>query len=78
VWAIFRSCSDLAFLRFIISFALGFGITGLYYQYFDGTNEPKVTVDFVDVDTGEIIDEVVYPDSVQDSSSHTDGALTSN
>ena len=58
--------------------ALGFGITGLYYQYFDGTNEPKVTVDFVDVDTGEIIDEVVYPDSVQDSSSHTDGALTSN
>ena len=44
----------------------------------DGTNEPKVTVDFVDVDTGEIIDEVVYPDSVQDSSSHTDGALTSN
>lgn len=58
--------------------ALGFGITGLYYQYFDGAAEPKVTVDFVDIDSGEVINEVIYPDAVQDNGASTDGTLSAN
>lgn len=58
--------------------ALGFGITGLYYQYFDGATEPKVTVDFVDIDSGDLIDEVIYPDAVQDNGTGTDGTLSAN
>lgn len=46
--------------------ALGFGITGMYYCYFDGVSDPRITVDFVDADTGNIIDEVVYPETTPD------------
>ncbi|WP_313891682.1 hypothetical protein [Psychrobacillus sp.] len=45
--------------------ALGFGLQGMYYQLFNGSNPDtyKVTVTIKDEVSGEVLDTVVYPDA---------------
>lgn len=45
--------------------SLSLGIQGMFYQLFDGVSDAKVTVNFVDVATGEVFESVVYPDAMQ-------------
>lgn len=46
--------------------AMGLGISGLYYQMFNGVKEDdvKATITIEDKDSGETIDTVVYPDDL--------------
>lgn len=50
--------------------AIGFGMTGMIYQIYNGTDEDKVkvTIYFKDETTQEIFDEVVYPDDLEEES----------
>ena len=50
---------------------LQYGFVGCYYQIFDGVKEPKVTIEYVDVDTGEQIISVVFPDDIGDTGEET-------
>jgi hypothetical protein len=45
---------------------VGFGIaiSASFYQYFDGVQDPKVTIDYKDVSSGEVFDSVTYPDDM--------------
>lgn len=47
---------------------LGLGMTGMYYQLFDGVNSDKnkVTIHLKDESTGEVFDSVVYPDDLDE------------
>lgn len=49
--------------------SLSLGISGMFYQLFDGVSpdENKVTIAVEDVDTGEIIDTIVYPDTLKEA-----------
>ena len=51
--------------------ALQYGFAGCYYQIFDGVKEPKVYIEYVDVDTGEQISSLVFPDDFGDSGEET-------
>lgn len=42
--------------------AIGLGISGMYYQVFNGVKDLKVTVNIKNASTGEILDTFVYPD----------------
>lgn len=42
--------------------AIGLGISGMYYQVFNGVKDFKVTVNIKNASTGEILDTFVYPD----------------
>lgn len=48
--------------------SLGIGIQGMYYQIFEGTDpeNTKVTISVKDMDTGEVFDTIVFPDSLKD------------
>lgn len=48
--------------------ALGLGISGAMYQLYDGANpdDYKVTVSVKDEATDEVLDEMVYPDDLED------------
>ncbi len=50
---------------------LNAGLQGMFYQLFDGKgqNSIKVKVDFVDKNSGKVLDSVTYPDALNDSSS---------
>lgn len=39
---------------------------GAAYQYYSGVSDPRVVVNFIDVDTGETISSSTYPDDYQD------------
>ena len=41
------------------------GMNGIMYHTFNGTKDPKVTVNVKDADSGEIISSVVYPDAMK-------------
>ncbi|SDZ05344.1 hypothetical protein SAMN05421736_105241 [Evansella caseinilytica] len=47
--------------------ALGLGITGMYYQVFEGVaqDDIKVTINLENEETGDIFDTVVYPDDLE-------------
>lgn len=47
--------------------ALGFAMTGLYYQLFDGVDpeDYEVTLSFENKDTGEVFESIVYPDAFE-------------
>ncbi|MGE7662914.1 hypothetical protein ACQKL6_14595 [Peribacillus sp. NPDC097197] len=47
--------------------AMGLGITGMYYQVFNGASpdEYKVTISVKDAATQKVFDEVVYPDDLE-------------
>jgi hypothetical protein len=49
--------------------AIGFGMTGMMYQMFNGTDsdDAKVTILVKDQATQETFDEIVYPDALEDS-----------
>lgn len=49
--------------------ALGLGISGMYYQLFDGANpeEYKVTIFIKNEATGEVFNTIEYPDALNDS-----------
>jgi hypothetical protein len=49
--------------------AIGFGMSGMMYQMFNGTeaDDAKVTIFVKDEATQEIFDETVYPDALEDS-----------
>lgn len=49
---------------------LGLGMSGLYYQLFNGANmeESKVTIHVEDEATGEVFGSMVYPDVLEESS----------
>lgn len=46
--------------------ALGLGLSGMFYQLFNGSDadKAKVTINFEDGSTGEIFDTVVYPENL--------------
>ncbi|MNI00086.1 hypothetical protein D3C73_528730 [compost metagenome] len=46
--------------------SLGLGITGMYYQLFNGVSvdDYKVTISVKDADTGNVFDTIVYPDAL--------------
>ena len=48
--------------------ALGLGISGLYYQLFDGVDpdDYKVTIHLENAETGEVFDTIVYPDALEE------------
>lgn len=48
--------------------ALGLGMSGLYYQLFNGANmeESKVTIHIEDEATGEVFNSIVYPDALEE------------
>lgn len=50
--------------------ALGLGMSGLYYQLFNGANmeESKVTIHLEDEVTGEVFSSIVYPDALEEES----------
>ncbi|MCQ5364732.1 hypothetical protein NOW01_06890 [Anoxybacillus salavatliensis] len=43
---------------------LGLGINGMYYQVLDGVKDFKVTVNIKDASTDEVLETIVYPDSL--------------
>lgn len=47
---------------------LGLGFSGMYYQLFNGIDSDhlKVTIFVKDGATGEVFDEIVYPDALED------------
>jgi major membrane immunogen (membrane-anchored lipoprotein) len=47
----------------------GLGVSGMYYQLFNGVNADnyKVKILVKDVATGEVFDEIVYPDELEDT-----------
>jgi len=42
------------------------GLSGMMFNTFNGTKDPKITVNVKDADSGEIINSVVYPDVMND------------
>lgn len=48
--------------------ALGLGMSGIYYQLFDGVDmdKNKVTIHLKDDSTGEVYDSIVYPDALEE------------
>lgn len=49
--------------------AFGLGVSGLYYQLFDGvdTEDYKVVVSIKNKETGEVFDTIVYPDALEEN-----------
>ncbi|TQR20296.1 hypothetical protein [Psychrobacillus vulpis] len=49
--------------------SIGLGMTGMYYQLFNGitADKTKVTIDVKDESTGEVFDTIVYPDDLEDT-----------
>lgn len=52
--------------------AIGFGLSGMYYQIFNGSeaDKAKVTIFLKDEATQENFDEIVYPDALEESNSN--------
>lgn len=48
--------------------SMGLGIYGIYYQIFDGSipDDAKVTINVQNVDSGNVFDTIVFPDSVKE------------
>lgn len=46
--------------------ALTYAFCGAAYQYYSGVSDPRVVVNYIDADTGEVISTSTYPDDYQD------------
>lgn len=53
---------------------LGIGLTGMYYQVFEGTDADKIKVvmHLKDIDTNEVYNSIVYPDDLGDEEDGAD------
>lgn len=48
-------------------FVMGLGISGVFYQIFDtSSDQESVTIEYVDAETNEVYDSIVYPDALEE------------